>query len=138
MSSLGASDTSSEMLEMITENDLKSERREGVSSCEKLMDKLSVEERLTAAEKLSLEERFGQLAGSSSHRSSQVLLYKQQNTDMRNNTAGTFEDSPGRKDFSKSIINLKNAVVGPGNRTLQQPSPQVDRGGPGDVLTILV
>lgn len=139
VSALGASESNSEMLEMITENDLKSDCRDGKGSCEKFMEKLSLEERLTAAEKLTLEERLGHLAGSSSHRSSQILLYKPQNTDVRNNTTGTFEDSLGHKDFAKSIINLKNAAAGPASRTLHQPSPQVDRGGPAtDVLTILV
>lgn len=141
MSSLGASASSSEMLEMITENDLKSDNKEGLKgSCEKLKEKMLLEERLTAAEKLTLEERLGQLATSSTHRSSQILLYKPQNTDVRNNTAGTFEDSSSHKDFSKSIINLKNSGSSTVSRTLQQPTPQVDRGGPPpvDILTILV
>lgn len=139
---MGQSDSSAEMLEMISENEGK------MGSCDKqfddkdsdkmcLKDKLSLEERLTAAEKLALEERLGHLAGTSSHHSSQILLYKPQNADVRNNTAGSFDDSVTHKDFAKRIINLKNTAAASVSRTLQ-PSPHVDRGGSGDVLTILV
>lgn len=138
MSSMTGSDTSSEMLEMIMENNSKAECKDLKGSVEKLKEKLSLEERLAAADKLALEERLGQLAGSGSPRSSQILLYKPQNLDVRNNTAGNFEDSVAHKDFAKSIINLKNSGAGPASRTLQQLSPHVDRGGSVDVLTILV
>lgn len=153
LSSLGQSDSSSEMLEMISESKDKQLEEKDAGKCSK--DKLSLEERLTAAEKLSLGERLGQLgqlgqlsqlgqlAGSSSHHSSQILLYKAQNAEVRNNTAGAFDDSVTHKDFAKRVINLKNTAPAPVTRTLQ-PSPHVDRGGPkgqggpGDVLTILV
>lgn len=62
---------------------------------------------------------------------SQILLYKPQNAHARNNTAGSFHDSPS-KDF-KRVINLNSGAPGP--RTLL-PSPHVDRGG--DPPTVLV
>lgn len=139
-SPLGQSHSSSEMLEMISEKEGKCDKKFEEKDTEKLCmkEKLSLEERLTAAEKLALEERLGHLAGTSSHHSSQTMLFKPQNAEVRNNTAGTFEDAVAHKDFAKRIINLKNATAAPAPRTLQQPSPQVDRGGPGDELTILV
>ncbi|KAL0270169.1 UNVERIFIED_CONTAM: hypothetical protein PYX00_007661 [Menopon gallinae] len=140
ISQLGQSHSSSEMLEMISEKEGKCDKKFEEKDTEKLCvkEKLSLEERLTAAEKLALEERLGHLAGTSSHHSSQTLLFKPQNAEVRNNTAGTFDDAVAHKDFAKRIINLKNATAAPAPRTLQQPSPQVDRGGPGDELTILV
>lgn len=56
------------------------------------------------------------------HRSSQIMLYKAQNPDVRKNTAA-FDDSSGHKDFSKSIINVNK------QRTLQSAD---------NVLTVLV
>ena len=69
------------------------------------------------------------------HRSSQILLFKAQNPDVRKNTATTFDDAGAHKDFAKRIINLK--VLPPVQRTSQ--SPQGERnGGAGDVLTVIV
>jgi hypothetical protein len=62
---------------------------------------------------------------SPAHRSSQIMLYKAQNPDVRKNTAA-FDDSSGHKDFSKSIINVNK------QRTSQNTS------GSADVLTVLV
>lgn len=59
------------------------------------------------------------------HRSSQIMLYKAQNPDVRKNTAA-FDDSSGHKDFSKSIINVNK------QRTSQQNTNSAD------VLTVLV
>lgn len=59
------------------------------------------------------------------HRSSQIMLYKAQNPDVRKNTAA-FDDSSGHKDFSKSIINVNK------QRTSQQNANSAD------VLTVLV
>ena len=69
------------------------------------------------------------------HRSSQILLFKAQNPDVRKNTATTFDDAGAHKDFAKRIINLK--VLPPVQRTSQ--SPQGERNGVGgDVLTVIV
>lgn len=65
---------------------------------------------------------------SSAHRSSQIMLYKAQNPDVRKNTAA-FDDSSGHKDFSKSIINVNK------QRTSQQ---NVNTSAGADVLTVLV
>lgn len=65
---------------------------------------------------------------SSAHRSSQIMLYKAQNPDVRKNTAA-FDDSSGHKDFSKSIINVNK------QRTSQQ---NVNTSASADVLTVLV
>ncbi|XP_049960051.1 protein jagged-1b [Schistocerca serialis cubense] len=68
----------------------------------------------------------------STHRNSQILLYKAQNPDVRKNTAATFDDVGTHKDFAKRIINLKTQP--PVQRTLH--SSQIDRSG--DVLTVIV
>lgn len=60
---------------------------------------------------------------SKSHRSSQILLYKAQNPDMRKNTVGSIE-SP-HKDFGKRAINC-------------QPIPATPAIVDSDVLTVHV
>lgn len=72
----------------------------------------------------------------SAHRSSQILLFKAQNPDVRKNTAATFDDAGAHKDFAKRIINLK--VLPPVQRTLQPPQCERNGGGGGDVLTVIV
>lgn len=64
---------------------------------------------------------------SPAHRSSQIMLYKAQNPDVRKNTA-PFDDSSGHKDFTKNIINVNK------QRTLQQQNASAS----ADVLTVLV
>lgn len=72
----------------------------------------------------------------SGHRSSQILLFKAQNPDVRKNTATTFDDAGAHKDFAKRIINLK--VLPPLQRTLQPSQGERNGGGGGDVLTVIV
>lgn len=62
------------------------------------------------------------------HRSSQILLYKPQNPDVRKNTAA-FDDSMAHKDFSKSVINVHKSM---------QRTSQHGNSNSADVLTVLV
>lgn len=116
-------DSSSEMLEMISEVDCPGSRKTmmvlpGTSSDTntlKLNDGVKISDNIKLGDGLS-----------PAHRSSQIMLYKAQNPDVRKNTAA-FDDSSGHKDFSKSIININK------QRTSQQ-----NTSGSVDVLTVLV
>lgn len=106
-------ESSSEMLEMISEVECPGSRKTmvvlpGTSSTEN---------------NAKLSESVDGL--NSMHRNSQIMLYKAQNPDVRKNTAA-FDDSSGHKDFSKNIINVNK------QRTSQQNS------NGADVLTVLV
>lgn len=106
LSSMLPHEPSSEMLEMISEVDCPGSRKTMLvvpgTSSDKMGDGLSP-----------------------AHRSSQIMLYKAQNPDVRKNTAA-FDDSSGHKDFTKSIINVNK------QRTLQNSAAGTD------VLTVLV
>lgn len=81
-----------------------------------------------SAEGLVLSSPSGSRANA--HRGSQILLYKAQNPDVRNNTAGVFDDVTAHKDFGKRVINM-NVLPGSGGGG--------DRGSsPAEVLTVLV
>ncbi|CAG9863615.1 unnamed protein product [Phyllotreta striolata] len=116
MSSILAHDNSSEMLEMISEIDCPGSRKTMLM----LPGTSASEGALKAGDGLN-----------SAHRSSQIMLYKAQNPDVRKNTAA-FDDSSGHKDFSKNIINVNK------QRTLQQQHQQQQQSGSADVLTVLV
>lgn len=62
------------------------------------------------------------------HRGSQILLFKPQNPDVRNNTAGVFDDVATHKDFGKRVINMN---VLPSSGTSSNSSP-------AEILTVLV
>ncbi|XP_066257423.1 protein jagged-1b [Euwallacea similis] len=116
LSSMLPTESSSEMLEMISEVECPGSRKTmlvlpGTSASEnslKLSDSMTLDGLSTA------------------HRSSQIMLYKAQNPDVRKNTA-PFDDSSGHKDFSKNIINVNK------QRTQQQ-----NTSASADVLTVLV
>lgn len=121
LSSLLPHEASSEMLEMISEADCPGSRKTmhlspGTSSDNntlKVHDNMKLGDGLKPA-----------------HRSSQIMLYKAQNADVRKNTAA-FDDTISHKDFSKSVINV--------NVNKQQRTSQPNVGGSGgDVLTVLV
>lgn len=65
------------------------------------------------------------------HRGSQILLYKAQNPDIRNNTAGVFDDVTAHKDFGKRVINM-NVLPSSGNNVGSNSN------SPAEVLTVLV
>lgn len=65
------------------------------------------------------------------HRGSQILLYKAQNPDIRNNTAGVFDDVTAHKDFGKRVINMNVLPSGSSNSGNNAHSPT-------EVLTVLV
>ncbi|XP_060530612.1 protein jagged-1-like [Cylas formicarius] len=116
LSSIIPAETSSEMLEMISEVECPNSRKTmlvlpGTSGSE---NNLKLHETMTLGDGLS-----------PAHRSSQIMLYKAQNPDVRKNTAA-FDDSSGHKDFSKSIINVNK------QRTMHNTSASAD------VLTVLV
>ncbi|CAH1364291.1 protein jagged-1b isoform X1 [Tenebrio molitor] len=116
LSSMLPHESSSEMLEMISEVDCPGSRKtmlvvpgtSNENNTMKIGDGIKLGDGLSPA-----------------HRSSQIMLYKAQNPDVRKNTAA-FDDSSGHKDFSKSIINVNK------QRTSQNTS------GSADVLTVLV
>nr|CAI5869526.1 unnamed protein product [Callosobruchus analis] len=122
LSQMLPSEGSSEMLEMISEVDPGSRKAmlvlPGTSASDgalKLHD--------AAASAAKMAEDLDGLSGA--HRSSQIMLYKAQNPDVRKNTAA-FDDSSGHKDFSKNIINVNK------QRTSHQSSTSAD------MLTVLV
>lgn len=65
------------------------------------------------------------------HRGSQMLLYKAQNPDIRNNTAGVFDDVTAHKDFGKRVINMNVLPSSSSNSANNVHSPT-------EVLTVLV
>lgn len=79
------------------------------------------------------------------HRSSQIMLYKAQDPDVRKNTAA-FDDATAHKDFSKTVINvnkrpsstLPNASSASSGMQQQQQQQQTSNQQPNDVLTVLV
>ncbi|KAJ8952596.1 hypothetical protein NQ318_004143 [Aromia moschata] len=92
-----------EMLEMISEMDCPGSRKTmlvlpGTSSTDN--NTLKLNEGVKISENIKLGDGL-----SPAHRSSQIMLYKAQNPDVRKNTAA-FDDSSGHKDFSKNIINF--------------------------------
>lgn len=123
LSSLLPHETSSEMLEMISEVDCPGSRKTmlvlpGTSSD---TNTLKINESVKISDNIKLGDGL-----SPAHRSSQIMLYKAQNPDVRKNTAA-FDDSSGHKDFSKSIINVNK------QRTSQQ-----NTSASADVLTVHV
>lgn len=110
LSSMIPMESSSEMLEMISEVDCPGSRKTML-----VMPGTSSDTNSIKGDGLS-----------PAHRSSQIMLYKAQNPDVRKNTAA-FDDSSGHKDFSKSIINVNN-------KRTSQNTPQ----NSSDILTVLV
>ncbi|XP_072376666.1 protein jagged-2 [Diabrotica undecimpunctata] len=123
MSSILPHDSSSEMLEMISEIDCPGSRK----------TMLVLPSTSASDTALKLHEGVKGTEGlNSAHRSSQIMLYKAQNPDVRKNTAA-FDDSSGHKDFSKNIINVNK------QRTSQhQQQQQQQQNSSADVLTVLV
>lgn len=115
LSSMLPHETSSEMLEMISEVDCPGSRK----------TMLVVPGTSNDNNSMKIGDGIKLDGLSPAHRSSQIMLYKAQNPDVRKNTAA-FDDSSGHKDFSKSIINVNK------QRTSQNTS------GSADVLTVLV
>lgn len=113
MSSVLPHENSSEMLEMISEAECSGRRL--------VLPGTSSDNTLKLNENLKLSDGLNP-----AHRSSQIMLYKAQNPDVRKNTAA-FDDSSGHKDFSKSVINVNK------QRTSQQ-----NTSASADVLTVLV
>ncbi|ERL84028.1 protein serrate-like [Dendroctonus ponderosae] len=116
LSSMLPTEGSSEMLEMISEVECPGNRKTMLV----LPGTSASETTLKLSESMTLDGL------SPAHRSSQIMLYKAQNPDVRKNTA-PFDDSSGHKDFSKNIINVNK------QRTLQQ-----NTSASADVLTVLV
>ncbi|KAL1513034.1 hypothetical protein ABEB36_002517 [Hypothenemus hampei] len=117
LSSMLPTENSSEMLEMISEVECPGSRKTLLV----LPGTSASENTLKLSESMTLD------GVNPAHRSSQILLYKAQNPDVRKNTA-PFDDSSGHKDFSKNIINVNK------QRTLQQNTNSAS----ADVLTVLV
>lgn len=117
LSSLLPAESSSEMLEMISEVENPGSRKTVLV----LPGTSGSETTLKLSESMTLDGL------SPAHRSSQIMLYKAQNPDVRKNTA-PFDDSSGHKDFTKNIINVNK------QRTLQQQNTSAS----ADVLTVLV
>ncbi|KAK9874000.1 hypothetical protein WA026_002348 [Henosepilachna vigintioctopunctata] len=120
LSSMVPPENSSEMLEMISEVDCPGSRKTmlvmpGTSSDTNSVKGYNLNENMKLGDGLS-----------PAHRSSQIMLYKAQNPDVRKNTAA-FDNSSGHKDFSKNIINVNK------QRTSQNTSQNS-----ADVLTVLV
>ncbi|XP_065167947.1 protein jagged-1b-like [Atheta coriaria] len=119
ISSILPHESSSEMLEMISETECAGSRKgmlvaPGTSSEHSLkINDIAFHDGLKPA-----------------HRSSQIMLYKAQNPDVRKNTAA-FDDSSGHKDFSKSVINVNKP------RTSSQHTHGCGSAS-ADVLTVLV
>lgn len=113
LSSLIPHENASEMLEMISESECPGRKLgvPGTSSDNNIALKLND----------NLHEGLKPM-----HRSSQIMLYKAQNPDVRKNTAA-FDDSSGHKDFTKSVINVN-----------KQRTPQHNSSAGTDVLTVLV
>ncbi|XP_044744621.1 protein jagged-1b isoform X2 [Coccinella septempunctata] len=119
LSSMIPMESSSEMLEMISEVDCPGSRKTMLVMPGTSSDTNSLKG-------YNLNESIKGDGLSPAHRSSQIMLYKAQNPDVRKNTAA-FDDSSGHKDFSKSIINVNK------QRTSQNTSQNSS-----DVLTVLV
>lgn len=109
----GGGESSSEMLEMISEADCPGSRK-GVA--------------------LVVAGPSNDAGLKPVHRNSQILLYKAQNPDVRKNTAA-FDDSTAHKDFTKSVINMNMLPV---QRTSQHNTGNSGNSTGGDVLTVLV
>lgn len=112
MSAMLPIDSSTEMLEMISETGDCQPRNKG---CQMVVAGPSNDLQFNPA-----------------HRKSQILLYKAQNADVRKNTAA-FDDSCAHKDFAKRAINMN--VLPHVQRTNTNTLP-IDSGG--DNLTILM
>lgn len=121
LSSMMPHENSSEMLEMLSEADCPGSRKtlHGIPGTSGGNDNNALK-----LESVILNEKLSD-GLKPAHRSSQIMLYKAQNPDVRKNTAA-FDNSSGHKDFSKSIINVNK------QRTSQQNSSSAD------VLTVLV
>ncbi|KAK9747061.1 EGF-like domain [Popillia japonica] len=113
LSSIHPHESSSEMLEMISEADCPNSSRKT----------MLVVPGTSTENSLKLNDLNDGLKPT--HRNSQIMLYKAQNPDVRKNTAA-FDDSSGHKDFSKSVINVNK------QRTQQNTSASAD------MLTVLV
>lgn len=114
LSSIHPHESSSEMLEMISEADCPNSSRRT----------MLVVPGTSSENTLKLNDLNDGLKPT--HRNSQIMLYKAQNPDVRKNTAA-FDDSSGHKDFSKSVINVNK------QRTSQQ-----NTSASADMLTVLV
>lgn len=121
LSSMMPHESSSEMLEMLSDADCPGSRKtlHGIPGTSGGNDNNALK-----LESVILNEKLND-GLKPAHRSSQIMLYKAQNPDVRKNTAA-FDDSSGHKDFSKSIINVNK------QRTSQQNVNSAD------VLTVLV
>ncbi|XP_044728206.1 protein jagged-1b isoform X2 [Chrysoperla carnea] len=111
MSAMLPVDSSTEMLEMISETDCQGRSNKGVS--------------------MVVAGPSNDLQFNPAHRKSQILLYKAQNADVRKNTVA-YDDSCAHKDFPKRAINMN--VLPHVQRTNALP---IDSGG-SDNLTILM